>query len=258
MSAANEAEFLARIRRALGHPPDRRREPPAGLFPEAPDPADRERIARVRRRGPQERDALFAALAAAAAPIQLAAAALPDPAYATAYISKLAAEKRPEWGDRRQVVAWRHPLIEALALPEALGRAGIPVAFTDPIPAEAADAALRRARERDAVAAAFIGVTAADFCLADTATLVLRNRPGQPRAAATVPSIHVAVIAADQLLADMRELFARLRWEESCRREGLSNYLAFITGPSKTADIEATMVHGAHGPREVHLLVLTG
>jgi L-lactate dehydrogenase complex protein LldG len=104
----------------------------------------------------------------------------------------------------------------------------------------------------------FIGLTSADFCMADTATLVLRNRPGQPRSVALVPSIHVAVIALDQILADMKELFALLRWDERFRAEGLSNYMSFISGPSKTADIEATMVHGAHGPREVHLFVITG
>jgi L-lactate dehydrogenase complex protein LldG len=100
-------------------------------------------------------------------------------------------------------------------------------------------------------------VTSADFCLADTATLVMRNRPGQPRSAALVPSIHVAVIHLDQILADMKELFALLRWDERYRQEGLSNYMSFISGPSKTADIEATMVHGAHGPREVHLFIIT-
>ena len=53
-------------------------------------------------------------------------------------------------------------------------------------------------------------------------------------------------------------LFALLRWDERYRTEGLSNYMSFISGPSKTADIEAIMVHGAHGPREVHLFVVTG
>jgi len=94
--------------------------------------------------------------------------------------------------------------------------------------------------------------------MADTATLVLRNRPGQPRSVALVPSIHIAVITLDQIISDMKELFALLRWDDRFRSEGLSNYMAFISGPSKTADIEATMVHGAHGPREVYLYVVSG
>jgi len=102
------------------------------------------------------------------------------------------------------------------------------------------------------------GVTAADFCLADTATIVLRNRPGQPRTVALVPSIHVAVVTLDQLITDMKELFALLQWDEGLRQEGLTRYMSFISGPSKTGDIEAIMVHGAHGPKEVRLYVVTG
>ena len=105
--------------------------------------------------------------------------------------------------------------------------------------------------------ASYIGVTSADFALADTATLVMRTRPGQPRSMAIVPSIHLAVIRQEQILADLQELYALLRWDEKEWESGLGNYMSFISGPSKTADIEASMVHGAHGPREVHIFVVT-
>ena len=173
---------------------------------------------------------------------------------------KAVAAKIKEWGDVKSVVSWRHPLIESLNLAEALGRLQVPLHITSPIPPAAGkefDQA-ERERQRSATIASYIGVTSADFCLADTATLVMRSRPGQPRSVALVPSIHIAVITVDQIVADMKELFALLRWDERFRPEGLSNYMSFISGPSKTADIEATMVHGAHGPREVHLLVITG
>jgi L-lactate dehydrogenase complex protein LldG len=132
--------------------------------------------------------------------------------------------------------------------------------ITDPIDPHADGEAERAERERQRadIIASFIGVTTADFCLADTATLVMRNRPGQPRSVALVPSIHIGLITLDQVLADTKELFALLRWDERFRQEGLSNYMSFISGPSKTADIEAVMVHGAHGPREVHLFVISG
>ena len=74
---------------------------------------------------------------------------------------------------------------------------------------------------------------------------------------AIVPSIHLAVIRLDQILSDLQELYALLRWDEKEWESGLTNYMSFISGPSKTADIEATMVHGAHGPREVHIFVIT-
>lgn len=255
MSRSDEERFLDRIRRALGRPAEGPAAP-AAIAPAAPEAAERELLARIASRTDAEREKLFATLCAAAAPLKLEVTALPDRATATAAIARLAAERSPEWGGGKSVAAWRHPLIDALGLPEALGRAGIPVFTTEPIPEEAPDAAARRRREREAVAAAFIGVTGADFCLADTATLVLVNRPGAPRSVATLPSIHVAVVTRPQLLADMRELFALWRWDERFRAAARANYLAFISGPSKTADIEATMVHGAHGPRELHLLVL--
>jgi L-lactate dehydrogenase complex protein LldG len=68
----------------------------------------------------------------------------------------------------------------------------------------------------------------------------------------------VAVITLDQLLADLKELYTLLRWDPSQKTEGLTNCMTFISGPSKTADIEMVMVHGAHGPRELHLFVITG
>jgi L-lactate dehydrogenase complex protein LldG len=202
----------------------------------------------------------FARRQRAGKPIHLNLTALPGSADASAAIARLVAEKKPEWGEAKSIAAWRHPLIDRLSLPEALDRLQIPVHVTAPIPVDAGPSfdQTERERQRAEIIASFIGVTSADFCLADTATLVLRNRPGQPRSAALVPSIHVAVIHLDQILADMKELFALLRWDERYRPEGLSNYMSFISGPSKTADIESTMVHGAHGPCEVHLFVITG
>ena len=250
---------MRRIRTALGHEPDVARKV-KDLFDRGPSAEDIELMDRVRRRSAEDRQTLLERVIEAGKPINLNVTALPDSAYATAAIVRLVAEKNPEWGDAKQIAAWRHPLIDRLNLPEALDRLQVPVHVTAPIPADA-DPRFDRAereRQRAGIIASFIGVTSADFCLADTATLVMRSRPGQPRSAALVPSIHIAVIHLDLILADMKELFALLRWDERYRPEGLSNYMSFISGPSKTADIEATMVHGAHGPREVHLFVITG
>jgi L-lactate dehydrogenase complex protein LldG len=92
--------------------------------------------------------------------------------------------------------------------------------------------------------------------MADAAALVMRTRPGQARSVSLVPSIHVAVIQMDQVIADLKELYALLKWDPEYNNEGLTNCMTFISGPSKTADIEATMVHGAHGPREVYIFVI--
>ena len=249
---------MRRIRTALGHEPDVARKV-KDLFDRGPSAEDIELMDRVRRRSAEDRQTLLERVIEAGKPINLHVIPLPDSAYAAAAIARLGAEKKPEWGEAKNIAAWRHPLIDSLSLSESLGRLQIPLHVTTSIPPAADkefDEAERR-RQRAGIIASFIGVTSADFCLADTATLVMRSRPGQPRSAALVPSIHIAVIRLDQILADMKELFALLRWDEHYRREGLSNYMSFISGPSKTADIEATMVHGAHGPREVHLFVIT-
>jgi L-lactate dehydrogenase complex protein LldG len=101
-------------------------------------------------------------------------------------------------------------------------------------------------------------VTGADFCLADTATLVLITRPGQARSVSLLPSIHVAVVDAGRLLADLAELYTLLRWDAAGdgKPEKVFSTMTLICGPSKTADIEATLVQGAHGPRELHLIVV--
>lgn len=258
MTSLDQTQFLRRIRTALGQPPEASRA--AGdLFPEGPSSEERQLLERIGRRTAVERQALLERLVEAGRPINLKVTALPGLADAAAAIVRLVDEKKPEWAESKRLAIWRHPLIDRLELAEALDRLKVPVHVTDPIPADADPGAGRaeRERQRAEIIASFIGVTSADFCLADTATLVLRNRPGQPRSAALVPSIHIAVIRLDQVLADMKELFALLRWDERYRTEGLSNYMSFISGPSKTADIEAIMVHGAHGPREVHLFVVT-
>ncbi len=86
----------------------------------------------------------------------------------------------------------------------------------------------------------------------------MKTLPGQARATSLVPSIHIAVIRLDQIITNLKELYTLLKQEPDFNRKGLTNCLTFISGPSKTADIEAVMVHGAHGPREVYLLVITG
>ena len=243
--------FINRIRAALGVPMGRdgRRRP---------NICDREMshrrvlIKNIEQRTAPDFAALYQRLLKAAEPLNLRVRQKPDRLGVAREIEALVQEKTPEWGDTKSVVAWQHPLIDALHLAERLSKSGIRVYH--PRIQEPSDADRHACRER--VQKAFIGVTAADYCLADTATLVLKTRAGQPRSVSLVPSIHVAVITRQQLIADMQELFALLQEDPVHRAEGLTNCMTFISGPSKTADIEATLVHGAHGPREVYLYIV--
>jgi L-lactate dehydrogenase complex protein LldG len=178
-----------------------------------------------------------------------------DEAAAAAAVLELVRSKSPEWDNQNQVAIWQHPLLETLGLDTAFDAEGIPLYAVDTVPAENGDVVREEIRRN--IIASYIGITSADFAMADTGTLVMRTRPGQPRSMAVVPSIHLAVIRLEQIIADLQELYALLSWDKKERKNGLSNYMSFISGPSKTADIEATMVHGAHGPREVHIFVIT-
>jgi len=87
-----------------------------------------------------------------------------------------------------------------------------------------------------------LGITEADYLLPETGTLVLRSSAEKPRAVSLLPRIHLAVVRPEMLRADMHQVFAEAKD---------SHYLLFITGPSRTADIELTVTLGVHGPKEL-------
>ena len=248
MSIANQEEFINRIKMALGKPmaPSQRN---ADLFKSEMSDETRAILERLKNRTPAERKKLLVTFIEAAGPINLKVISCEDVKSVTAAIVDLVRDKDPEWGHKKSVVAWQHPLIENLNLPAALSQQDVNVFFAD-------SKEPQRENLRRHVIDSYIGITAADFCMADTATLVMRTRAGQARSVSLVPAIHIAVIELNQIIADLKELYALLKWDPQAKKEGLTNCMTFISGPSKTADIEATMVHGAHGPREVHVFVI--
>jgi len=249
MSTANQDEFINKIKVALGKTLADA-QPDVDLFQSEMSDETRGILERIKNRTPEERKKLLATLIEAADPINLKVIPCEDIGAVTTAIAKLVHDKDSEWRDPKSVAAWQHPLIRSLNLTDVLAEQGVPVFFTD----------LQRTHQenlRQRIIASYIGITSADFCVADTATLVMKTRPGQARTVSLLPSIHVAVIKLDQIIADLKELYALLKWDPQERKEGLTNCMTFISGPSKTADIEATMVHGAHGPREVYIYVIT-
>jgi len=93
------------------------------------------------------------------------------------------------------------------------------------------------------------GVSEASWGIAETGSVVLAASPEEPRARSLLPWVHVSLLREDRVLADLDELFA-------CVRDDLPSSLALVTGPSRTADIEQTLMVGAHGPGEVHVVLL--
>jgi L-lactate dehydrogenase complex protein LldG len=98
-----------------------------------------------------------------------------------------------------------------------------------------------------------VGITECDALVAQTGSVVITARSAGGRALSVLPPHHVVLARRDQLVADLPEAFALLK-----QRYG-SNYpsfISFITGPSRTGDIERILVLGAHGPRRLTICCL--
>jgi L-lactate dehydrogenase complex protein LldG len=146
----------------------------------------------------------------------------------------------------RAVVTW-DPRRLGLDLRPTLGGAGLSVAF-----AEAAGEGPRAAHRAEA-AAADLGVTGVDFALAETGTLVLLSGAGRPRSTSLLPATHVAVFDRRRLLESLEQVGVMLEALHAEPARTMSGAMInFITGPSRTADIELTLTRGVHGPKEVH------
>ncbi len=99
-----------------------------------------------------------------------------------------------------------------------------------------------------------VGVTGALAAIAETGTLVLASGQGTPATVSLLPETHVAVVSARRIVAHMEEAWALARAEF---RE-LPRAINFVSGPSRTADIDQQIVLGAHGPYRVHIVVVRG
>jgi len=110
---------------------------------------------------------------------------------------------------------------------------------------------------KEEMAEADIGITEADFGIADTGTLVLIANEKQPRSVSLIPPIHVAILQSDVILEKMEDVFAILKnsLDETGSIAKLTSCITFITGPSRTGDIELNITLGVHGPKELFVLI---
>ena len=97
-----------------------------------------------------------------------------------------------------------------------------------------------------------LGITGCLCAIAETGTLVVTSSKDTPTATTLLPDTHVAVVRATDVVAGMEEAFARVR----AAHGGMPRAINMISGPSRTGDIEQTIVLGAHGPYRVHILLV--
>jgi L-lactate dehydrogenase complex protein LldG len=167
---------------------------------------------------------------------------VPTTAEVAGVVGRLARERSAEG-----VIAW-HP--SALGFDPSPGLQGEGLRVHG-MPAAVPEAEIRR-ELRQIIATTPIGLTGVDVALAETGTMILRSGTGRPRSTSLLPATHVAVFDRTVLVESMAQVAVLL---EAWHAEDASGaVINFITGPSRTADIELTLTRGVHGPKEVHAI----
>lgn len=136
----------------------------------------------------------------------------------------------------KSVVASNAPILRECGV---TGLPGVETGFSD------------REALREACARADVGITGADYALADTGSVVTMASPDDARLISLLPPEHIAVVRKEKLLTCLDELF-----EVVPNPAVLSSSLVIITGSSRTADIEQILIKGVHGPRMIHVVLV--
>lgn len=104
---------------------------------------------------------------------------------------------------------------------------------------------------------ASVGISGANMAIAETGTIVIVTNEGNADLTTTLPPVHVALFGIDKLVATLDDAVAVLRMlPRSGTGQLMSSYVNWITGPSRSADIEQSLTIGVHGPREMHCVIL--
>lgn len=97
---------------------------------------------------------------------------------------------------------------------------------------------------------AVVGVSAALAAFAETGSVVVTSGRGRSRLASVIPAVHVVLVPTDRIFRSLSH------WADQADSPGKLANLVFVTGPSRTGDIEQTLTKGVHGPGEIHAVLL--
>ena len=112
-------------------------------------------------------------------------------------------------------------------------------------------AAGMHAEARPATGDDLVGITGSFCAIAETGTLMLLSGESTPATTSLLPETHIAILQTARIVTGMEEAWVLLRKEQGRMPRAVN----FVSGPSRTADIEQTIVIGAHGPYRVHIIV---
>jgi len=119
------------------------------------------------------------------------------------------------------------------------------------------DVEFRPPRRDESQGADMVGITGCFCALVETGTLVLLSGPDTPASTHLLPETHIAIVPASRLVPCMEDAFALMRTERVGEDKLMPRAINMVSGPSRTADIEQTIVIGAHGPYRSHIIVAT-
>lgn len=132
-----------------------------------------------------------------------------------------------------RATAWGTPLLKELEVEGQLGKLGVEMVSPN--------------ANKFEMAGCDLGITEAEYLLPETGTMVLKSSTEKPRGVSLLPRTHLAIVRPAALRADLHQVFAEAKD---------NHYLVFITGPSRTSDIELTVTLGVHGPKSLFVWML--
>jgi L-lactate dehydrogenase complex protein LldG len=100
-----------------------------------------------------------------------------------------------------------------------------------------------------------VGLTAVDYAIAETGTIVLSSDEPNALLVSLLPPLHIALVRSDQMIVTMEEAISRIGSEQMGRTKPAGS-VTLITGPSRTSDVELVLSIGVHGPKELHVIIL--
>jgi L-lactate dehydrogenase complex protein LldG len=148
-------------------------------------------------------------------------------------------------------VVTRNPLLAKLSLVERLQSLGVAVQSWP----DKAERVVRQAY-RELCFTAAIGFTGVDFALAETGSLVTSSMTEGAQLSSLAPPVHVAILRESQVVASLEEVLAGIAVWRDPQSPSAGRSVVFITGTSRTADIEQIVIRGVHGPQEVHAILI--
>lgn len=244
----NKAEFLNSVRAALGNSESLSREIPEVTGLAHGLPQVQERVVQIKNEMSKNEDALFDEFEISARSGGWEVVRVPTYQDAAACIEQLIRKLGITTAMRSAHTVLDNLELEAKLLSLNIGLTLM--AFDEQVGGRQT----QRQKFRDEALNTGLGITGVDWVIAETGSAVIEAKAGVSRLVSLLPPIHVAVALKGQVVKSLDELFVLRR--NDYLATGALSYVNIITGPSRSADIDQTLVKGMHGPKEVHMIMV--